>query len=170
MNEQAMGLIETIGYAAAVSAADAALKAANVTLEAVERVIGVGGKLGVTIHLSGEVAAVASAVEAGRTEAERFGALVSAHVIPRAHDEVSGKIVARFRTSGLPETDFFSEKSSPPDDGADGASGNGTDGRKVRRGRPAKEEKWSKDEKTGELSSGGETSESGSSGSGAPEN
>lgn len=91
-----MGLIETIGFTAAVSAADAALKAADVKLEATERVIGVGGKLGVTIHLAGEVAAVSAAVEAGMAEADRFGALVSAHVIPRAHDEVSGKIIARF--------------------------------------------------------------------------
>ncbi|MNW42739.1 Propanediol utilization protein PduA [compost metagenome] len=93
MEQQAIGLIETIGYTTAVSAADAALKAANVSLEAVEKVIGVGGMLGVTIHLGGDVAAVKSAVEAGSNEAERVGKLVSSHVIPRAHQEVLGKLV-----------------------------------------------------------------------------
>ncbi|WP_276352133.1 BMC domain-containing protein [Cohnella caldifontis] len=97
MEQQALGLIETIGYATAVSAADAALKAANVKLVAMERIIGVGGMLGVTIHLGGEVAAVASAVEAGKEEAGRVGTLVSAHVIPRAHDEVGSKVLSRFR-------------------------------------------------------------------------
>ncbi|SDF98508.1 BMC domain-containing protein [Fontibacillus panacisegetis] len=93
MEQQAIGLIETIGYTTAVSAADAALKAANVSLEAVEKVIGVAGMLGVTIHLGGDVAAVKSAVEAGSNEAERVGKLVSSHVIPRAHQEVLGKLV-----------------------------------------------------------------------------
>ncbi|MNI80574.1 BMC domain protein [compost metagenome] len=49
--------------------------------------------LGVTIHLGGDVAAVKSAVEAGGNEAERVGKLVSSHVIPRAHQEVLGKLV-----------------------------------------------------------------------------
>ncbi|MNC59649.1 BMC domain protein [compost metagenome] len=49
--------------------------------------------LGVTIHLGGDVAAVKSAVEAGRNEAERVGKLVSSHVIPRAHQEVLSKLV-----------------------------------------------------------------------------
>ncbi|MNI24180.1 Propanediol utilization protein PduA [compost metagenome] len=92
--QEAIGLIETIGYTTAVSAADAALKAANVTLEAVEKVIGVGGMLGVTIQLGGDVAAVKSAVEAGSNEAERVGKLISSHVIPRAHQEVLSKLVA----------------------------------------------------------------------------
>jgi ethanolamine utilization protein EutM len=96
MRQQALGLIETVGYATAVSAADAALKAADVTLVAMEKVIGAGGALGVTIHLSGDVAAVSSAVEAGRAEAERVGKVISAHVIPRAHNEVNEKILTRF--------------------------------------------------------------------------
>ncbi|WP_203457079.1 BMC domain-containing protein [Paenibacillus tepidiphilus] len=93
---QALGLIETLGYTAAVSAADAALKAADVQLVAVEKVIGVGGSLGVTIHLSGEVAAVTSSVEAGKAEAQRIGQVVSAHVIAKAHEDVSGKILANY--------------------------------------------------------------------------
>lgn len=121
MSQKAFGLIETIGFTAAVSAADAALKAADVTLEATERVIGVGGKLGFTIHLAGEVAAVSAAVEAGMAEADRVGELVSAHVIPRAHDEVSAKIITRFKGVGLPageparaETVSVGEKPAKP--------------------------------------------------------
>ncbi len=94
--QQALGLIEAIGFTTAVSAADAALKTAEVTIEAVEKVIGVGGMLGVTIHFSGDVAAVTSAVEAGRTAAERIGKVASAHVIPRAHSDVVTKMLSRF--------------------------------------------------------------------------
>lgn len=93
---QALGLIETLGYTTAVSAADAALKAADVQLIAVEKVIGVGGSLGVTIHLSGDVAAVAAAVDAGKAEARRIGTVISAHVIAKAHEDVKRKILARF--------------------------------------------------------------------------
>lgn len=96
MRQFALGLIETVGYATAVSAADAALKAANVALVGVERVIGVGGALGVTIQLSGDVGAVQSAVEAGRMEAEKVGRIISAHVIPRTHLEVNEKLLPFF--------------------------------------------------------------------------
>lgn len=98
---QALGLIETLGYTTAVSAADAALKAADVQLIAVEKVIGVGGSLGVTIHLSGDVAAVNAAVDAGKAEARRIGTVISAHVIAKAHEDVNRKILARF-LPGLP--------------------------------------------------------------------
>jgi ethanolamine utilization protein EutM len=97
MSQQALGMIETVGYTTAVSAADAALKAANVTVAGVERVIGVGGALGVTIHLVGDVAAVTSAVQAGREEAEKVGRVLSSHVIPRTHMEVDEKILPLFQ-------------------------------------------------------------------------
>ncbi|WP_276568322.1 BMC domain-containing protein [Paenibacillus monticola] len=93
---QALGLIETLGFTTAVSAADAALKAANVRLVAVEKVIGVGGSLGVTIHLSGDVAAVNASVEAGKTEAQRVGKVISAHVIAKAHEDVTLKILSKY--------------------------------------------------------------------------
>ncbi|MBY0014147.1 BMC domain-containing protein [Paenibacillus typhae] len=93
---QALGLIETLGFTTAVSAADAALKAADVQLVAVERVIGVGGSLGVTLHFSGDVAAVTSSVEAGKAEAQRIGTVVSAHVIAKAHSDVTGKILGNY--------------------------------------------------------------------------
>ncbi|ASA24110.1 BMC domain-containing protein [Paenibacillus donghaensis] len=93
---EALGLIETLGLTTAVSAADAALKAADVRLVGVEKVIGVGGSLGVTIHLSGDVAAVTASVEAGKAEAARVGRVISAHVIAKAHSDVTDKIVSRY--------------------------------------------------------------------------
>ena len=93
---QALGLIETAGYATAVSASDAALKAADVKLIAIERVIGVSGLLGVTVKFSGDVAAVQSAVQAGKEEGERVGKVISSHVIPRAHSEVNEKLLPQF--------------------------------------------------------------------------
>jgi ethanolamine utilization protein EutM len=93
---QALGLIETIGYATAVSAADAAVKAANVEITAIEKIIGVQGGLGVTVHFSGDVASVRAAVDAGSRAGSHVGKVVSAHVIPRAHQEVSEKLLSRF--------------------------------------------------------------------------
>lgn len=95
----ALGLIETEGYATAVSAADAALKAASVELLGVERVIGVKGTLGVTIQLGGDVGAVRSAVEAGKMEAEKVGNVIATHVIARTHQEVNDKILPLFSLS-----------------------------------------------------------------------
>ncbi|WNS43035.1 BMC domain-containing protein [Paenibacillus sp. MMS20-IR301] len=97
LNMLALGLIETLGYTTAVSAADAALKAADVQLIAVERIIGVGGSLGVTIHFSGDVAAVGAAVDAGKVAAMRIGTVVSARVIAKAHEDVNSKILSRFQ-------------------------------------------------------------------------
>ncbi|WP_063776476.1 BMC domain-containing protein [Paenibacillus sp. IHB B 3415] len=117
---QALGLIETLGYTTAVSAADAALKAANVQLIAVEKVIGVGGSLGVTIHLSGDVAAVAAAVDAGKAEARRIGTVISAHVIAKAHEDVNRKILSRF-LPGLP-ADSKTTDAGTTSDGAKSAA------------------------------------------------
>lgn len=92
----ALGLIETVGFTTAVSAADAAVKAADVEIIGMEKVIGVSGYVGVTIHLSGDVAAVMSAVEAGRKQGELVGKIISTDVIPRAHSEVSQKLLSKF--------------------------------------------------------------------------
>ena len=94
---QALGLIETVGYLTAVSAADAAVKAADVEIVGIEKVIGVNGYLGVTVHFSGDVAAVKSAVDAGKNAAERIGKVISSHVIPRAHNEVAEKLLPNFK-------------------------------------------------------------------------
>lgn len=81
---QALGMIETKGLVAAIEAADAMMKAANVMLIGKEHV---GGGL-VTVMVRGDVGAVKSATDAGAAAAERVGELVSLHVIPRPHDEV----------------------------------------------------------------------------------
>ena len=78
----ALGLIEAGGYGTAISAADAALKAANVSILRMEPTIGSGGSLSVTVYLGGEVAAVLAAVAAGETEGRRIGNIVSTDVIP----------------------------------------------------------------------------------------
>ena len=82
--KQALGMIETKGLVGAVEAADAMVKAANVTL--VGRVI-VGGAL-VTVFVRGDVGATKAAVDAGAAAADRVGELIGTHVIPRPHDEV----------------------------------------------------------------------------------
>lgn len=80
---KALGLIEVIGYVAAIEAADAAEKAADVALIGVEKVT--GGI--VTVKLVGDVAAVKAAVDAGALAADSIGTLRAAHVIPRLHQE-----------------------------------------------------------------------------------
>ena len=80
----ALGMIETKGLVAAIEAADAMLKAANVTLIGKEHV---GGGL-VTVLVRGDVGAVKAATDAGAAAAERVGELISIHVIPRPHAEV----------------------------------------------------------------------------------
>ncbi|CUU06464.1 Carboxysome shell and ethanolamine utilization microcompartment protein CcmL/EutN [Candidatus Thermokryptus mobilis] len=84
MIEYALGLIETRGLVAAIEAADAACKAANVKLVGKEYI---GGGY-VTIKIIGEVAAVKAAVDAGAAAAQRVGELVSVHVIPRPIDDL----------------------------------------------------------------------------------
>ena len=83
---QALGMIETKGLVASIEAADAMVKAANVTLIGKEHV---GGGL-VTVMVRGDVGAVKASVDAGAAAAERVGELVSIHVSPRPHDEVEG--------------------------------------------------------------------------------
>lgn len=84
----ALGLIEAKGLATAVAALDAASKAANVTLVGLEKIIGVGGAVGVNIQIAGEVAAVQAAVDAGVTAGNKIGTIFAYHVIPRPHEEV----------------------------------------------------------------------------------
>ena len=82
--KQALGMIETKGLVGAIEAADAMVKAANVTL--IGRVI-VGGAL-VTVFVRGDVGATKAAVDGGAAAADRVGELISTHVIPRPHEEV----------------------------------------------------------------------------------
>jgi ethanolamine utilization protein EutM len=80
----ALGMVETKGLVGAVEAADAMVKAANVSLIGSEYV---GGGL-VTVMVRGDVGAVKAATDAGAAAAKRVGELVSVHVIPRPHSEI----------------------------------------------------------------------------------
>ena len=91
----ALGLIETIGLAAAATALDAATDTADVKLVGYEKVIGAGKSVSVTINLAGEVAAVQAAVEAGVVAAERVGTVLSSKIIPRPHKDVE-KLIEMF--------------------------------------------------------------------------
>lgn len=84
MAAEALGLVETRGLIGSVEAADAMVKAANVTLVGKEY-IGAGY---VTVMVRGDVGAVKAATDAGAAAARRVGELVSVHVIPRPHAEV----------------------------------------------------------------------------------
>ena len=81
---EALGMVETRGLVAAIEAADAMVKAANVQLIGTEKI---GSGL-VTVMVRGDVGAVKSAVEAGSNSASRLGELVATHVIPRPHGDV----------------------------------------------------------------------------------
>lgn len=80
----ALGMIETRGFAAMVEASDAMVKAAKVELVGYEKI---GGGY-VTAIVRGDVAAVKAALEAGARGAEKVGEVVSIHVIPRPHTNV----------------------------------------------------------------------------------
>ncbi|GAB2323552.1 propanediol utilization microcompartment protein PduA [Alkalibacterium sp. m-11] len=85
----ALGMIETKGLVAAIEAADAMVKAANVSLEGYEKI---GSGL-VTVMVRGDVGAVKAATDAGAAAARSVGELVSTHVIPRPHNDVE-KIIS----------------------------------------------------------------------------
>ncbi|XTP38406.1 BMC domain-containing protein (plasmid) [Mycobacterium sp. TJFP1] len=81
----AIGMIETRGYVASLAAADAMVKAANVTLVGRTEV---GDGL-VAVIINGDVGAVKAATEAGAETASNIGELVSVHVIPRPHADLN---------------------------------------------------------------------------------
>ena len=84
MRQEALGMIETRGLVAAIEAADAMLKAANVVLVGTEKI---GSGL-VSVMVRGDVGAVNAAVQAGASTAGRLGELIATHVIPRPHTDV----------------------------------------------------------------------------------
>lgn len=86
---QALGLIEVIGYPTAIAAADAALKSAEVHLTTITKV----GSGIMTVQLTGDVAAIRSAVDTGGEEAKRVGVLRSTHVIPRYDIQLMNGII-----------------------------------------------------------------------------
>ena len=83
-NVEALGMIECKGFVALVEASDAMLKAANVDLVGWDKI---GSGL-VTAFVSGDVAAVKAAIDAGAAAASRIGEVVSVQVIPRPHEDL----------------------------------------------------------------------------------
>ena len=81
---EALGMIETRGLTAAIEAADAMVKAAEVTLIGTEKI---GSGL-VSVMVRGDVGAVKAAVESGTAAASRLGEIIATHVIPRPHSDV----------------------------------------------------------------------------------
>ncbi len=81
---EALGMIETRGLVAAIEAADAMVKAANVTLIGTEKI---GSGL-VSVMVRGDVGAVKAATEAGSNAAQNLGEIIAVHVIPRPHSDV----------------------------------------------------------------------------------
>ena len=92
MAQLALGMVETRGLTAAIEAADAMTKAAEVALVGTEKI---GSGL-VTVMVRGDVGAVKAAVEAGTSAASKLGELVATHVIPRPHSDVE-KILPKFK-------------------------------------------------------------------------
>lgn len=84
----ALGMIETKGFAAMVEASDAMVKAAKVELVGFEKI---GGGY-VTAIVRGDVAAVRAAVDAGIQAAQKVGEIVSTHIIPRPHQNVDSAL------------------------------------------------------------------------------
>lgn len=91
MGQEALGLIETKGLVGSIEAADAMVKAANVTLIGYEKI---GSGL-VTVMVRGDVGAVKAATDAGAAAAKRVGEVLSVHVIPRPHTDVE-KMLPKF--------------------------------------------------------------------------
>ncbi|MBQ3115208.1 MAG: BMC domain-containing protein [Clostridia bacterium] len=81
---EALGMIETRGLVAAIEAADAMVKAAEVVLIGTEKI---GSGL-VSVMVRGDVGAVKAATEVGANAAQKLGELVASHVIPRPHTDV----------------------------------------------------------------------------------
>src|SRR5690242_13813373 len=81
---EALGMIETKGFIALVEASDAMMKAANVQFMGWDKI---GSGL-VSAFVTGDVAAVKAATDAGATAAGRVGEVVSVQVIPRPHEDL----------------------------------------------------------------------------------
>lgn len=84
ITDNALGMIETRGFAAMVEASDAMVKAANVELVGQVKI---GGGYTTSV-VRGDVAAVRAALDAGNRAAERVGEIISVSIIPRPHESV----------------------------------------------------------------------------------
>ncbi len=93
---EALGMIETRGFIALVEATDAMMKAANVEFMGWDKV----GSGMVSAFVTGDVAAVKAATDAGANAAGRIGEVVSVQVIPRPHDELGIVLPTPIKKSG----------------------------------------------------------------------
>lgn len=96
ITKNALGMIETRGFAAMVEASDAMAKAANIDFIGCKRI---GGGF-ITAICRGEVAAVRAALEAGSKAAEGVGEVISVHSIPRPHALVDAVLPLGRNTKG----------------------------------------------------------------------
>lgn len=85
MGREALGLVETIGFVGAIEASDAMVKSANVKLVGYEKI----GSGYITVMVRGDVGATKAATDAGAAAARKVGEVVSVHVIPRPHEDIS---------------------------------------------------------------------------------
>lgn len=106
---KALGLVETVGLVAAIEAADAGSKAANVELIGYE--LARGGGL-TTVKFTGDVAAVKAAVDAAKAAAEKVGRVYAVHVIPRPADQLRPLLAGKKEkdSAGKKEEDEKKEK------------------------------------------------------------
>jgi microcompartment protein CcmL/EutN len=119
MPDKALGMVETRGLVASIEAADAMVKAAQVTIIAKERAD--AGLM--TILIVGETAAVKSAVEAGAAAAKKVGQLVSTHIIPRPDDQmitIFPSLKSEFKVSAKETKEVLPPKSKPVDERKEG--------------------------------------------------
>ncbi len=96
MAQQAIGMVETKGLVALIEASDAMLKSANVQMLGWDKI----GSGMVTAFVSGDVAAVKAAVDAGAAAAGKVGELIGVHVIPRPHDEIASVLPKKKAATG----------------------------------------------------------------------
>ncbi|MEM1054537.1 MAG: BMC domain-containing protein [Bacteroidota bacterium] len=102
----ALGMLETHGLVAAIEAADAMLKSADVRLLQQQRT----NPALITHFVVGETAAVRAAVDAGRAAAERVGKVVSAHVIPRPGEGLLPRVIVPLVGGAAPSDEDYGAK------------------------------------------------------------
>ncbi len=90
-SNQALGMIETKGFVTLVEASDAMMKAADVEFLGWDKI---GSGL-VSAFVTGDVAAVKAATDAGANAAGRIGEVLSVQVIPRPHDDLDVMLPAK---------------------------------------------------------------------------
>jgi len=93
---EALGMIETRGFVPLVEASDAMMKAANVQFLGWDK----AGSGMVSAFVTGDVAAVKAATDAGAAAAGRIGEVVSVQVIPRPHDDLGTVLPPPMKKSG----------------------------------------------------------------------